>query len=111
MKLAVVVAAFLQLASAQPGKDLFAKRCAGCHALEIDREGPRLRGVCGRPAAAIPTFEYSEALRKSRIHWTRETLDRWLTDADKVVPGADMPFRVPAADERRALVDFLCSTK
>ncbi len=27
------------------GKDVFEKRCTGCHALETDREGPHLRGV------------------------------------------------------------------
>ena len=27
------------------GRDLFAKRCSGCHALDSDKEGPRLGGV------------------------------------------------------------------
>ena len=30
------------------GKAVFEKRCTGCHAMEADREGPRLAGVFGR---------------------------------------------------------------
>src|SRR5437763_13644271 len=29
------------------GREVFAKRCAGCHALDREKEGPRLRGVFG----------------------------------------------------------------
>jgi cytochrome c len=32
------------------GKPVFEKRCIGCHAMEADREGPRLAGVFGRKA-------------------------------------------------------------
>ncbi len=41
---------------AQPragGKELFEKRCGGCHALDLDKEGPRLRGVYGRKADTV----------------------------------------------------------
>jgi len=30
------------------GKALFEKRCGGCHALDRDKEGPRLGGVYAR---------------------------------------------------------------
>src|SRR5580700_10566743 len=47
------------------GKELFEKRCGGCHALDRDKEGPRLGGVYGRAAASVPSFDYSAALKNS----------------------------------------------
>jgi cytochrome c2 len=68
-------------AQARPdGKALFEKRCGGCHSLDRDKEGPRLRDVYGRTAGAIQSFQYSEALKKSGLKWTDENLDKWLSD-------------------------------
>jgi cytochrome c len=89
------------------GKELFEKRCGGCHALDRDKEGPRLRGVYGRAAASMDSFQYSDALKKSKIVWTDETLDQWLTDTEKLVPNNDMSFRVEKADERREIIGYL----
>ena len=52
------------------GKELFEKRCGGCHALDRDKEGPRLRGVYGRVAGSVDSFQYSDAVKKSKITWT-----------------------------------------
>ena len=89
------------------GKELFEKRCGGCHALDRDKEGPRLRGVYGRVAGSVDSFQYSDALKKSKITWTGETLDKWLTDTEKLVPDNDMSFHVESADERGEIVAFL----
>lgn len=89
------------------GKTLFEKRCGGCHALDRDKEGPRLGGVYGRGAGKIESFQYSEALKKSNIQWTEETLDKWLTDTEKLVPDNDMTFYVDKPDERREIIAFL----
>jgi cytochrome c len=89
------------------GKDLFERRCTGCHALEKDGEGPRLRGVFGRTAGTVSGFAYSAALQKSHIVWNDTTLERWLTDPDTMVPDNDMGFRVARPQERLDLVRFL----
>jgi cytochrome c len=89
------------------GKDLFAKRCGGCHALERDKEGPRLGGVYGRAAASLDSFAYSDALKKSGIVWNQETLERWLAGPDALVPGNDMTFHVEKAEERAAIIAYL----
>src|ERR1700690_3899443 len=47
------------------GKAVFEKRCTGCHALEVDREGPRLSGVYGRKAGSIAGFAYSKGLKNA----------------------------------------------
>ena len=92
---------------ASRGKEVFEKRCTGCHALDSDKEGPRLRGVYGRTSGAVESFSYSDALKKAGIQWDAESLDRWLTDPDKVVPDNDMAFRMVKADERSDIIAYL----
>lgn len=89
------------------GKDLFEKRCGGCHSLETDKEGPRLRGVYGRKAGSVPSFKYSDALKSANFAWDATYLDRWLTNTESVIPDNDMDFHVPKADERADIIAFL----
>jgi cytochrome c len=107
----VVVAAWPQAGTATAGKELFERRCGGCHAFDHDKEGPRLGGVYGRAAASGTSFSYSEALKSSRLTWDDETLDRWLTDSEKLVPNTEMPVRVPSAAERAAIIAYVKSQK
>lgn len=55
----------------------------------------------------MTSFQYSDALKKSGIVWTEETLEQWLTDTDKLVPNNDMTFHVEKAEERRAIITYL----
>jgi len=89
------------------GKELFARRCSGCHALDLNKEGPKLRGVYGRKAASVSGFEYSDALKKVDVRWDEDSLERWLSDPDKMAPGTDMAFRVANTEERAALIAYL----
>jgi cytochrome c len=89
------------------GKELWARHCGGCHALDRDKEGPRLGGVYGRKAGAVRSFLYSDALTRSNIVWDRETMDQWLADPERLVPGNDMAFRLENADERQQIIAFL----
>jgi cytochrome c len=94
-------------ADADRGRDLFAKRCSGCHALDLDKEGPRLRGVFGRKAGAVAGFPYSGALRNSGIVWDENKLNAWLENPEQAVKDNNMEFRVGDPAERAALVAFL----
>jgi cytochrome c len=89
------------------GKELFEKRCGGCHALDRDKEGPKLHGVYGRAAGSMDSFQYSEALKKSKVVWTEDALERWLTNTEELIPDNDMTFRVERAGERREIIAFL----
>jgi cytochrome c len=89
------------------GNAVFLKRCTGCHALDRDREGPRLQGVYGRAAGSVTGYDYSPSLRAANIVWDDKLLDRWLTDPDALVPGNNMDFHVAEADMRRDLISFL----
>jgi cytochrome c len=92
---------------ADRGKQLFEKRCTGCHSLDQDKEGPRLRGVYGRQAGKISSFKYSTALQSAHVTWDDDSLDKWLTDTDSLIADNDMAYRVPKADERADIIRFL----
>ncbi len=89
------------------GKESFERRCGGCHALDRDKEGPRLGGVYGRMAGSVDSFEYSEALKKSRIIWNDESLEKWLTNPEQFVPSNNMDFHLENAGERRDIIAYL----
>ena len=89
------------------GKAVFEKRCTGCHAMAVDREGPRLAGVYGRKAGSIGGFTYSAGLKNSGVTWNDATLEKWLSDPDLMVPDNNMSFSVPKAEERRNLIAYL----
>jgi cytochrome c len=91
------------------GKQLFEKRCTGCHSLERNKEGPNLTGVYGRPAGTAPGFNYSPALKSASFVWDETRLEKWLTDTDSLVEDNNMDFHVPKADERAAIIGYLKS--
>jgi cytochrome c len=93
--------------NADNGKVLFEKRCTGCHSLDKNKEGPRLRGVYGRKAASIADFSYSDPLKASNITWDEVALDKWLTNPDAVAPDNDMAFHVSNPQERADIIQFL----
>ena len=89
------------------GNAIFEKRCTGCHALEVDREGPRLAGVYGRRAGSVSGFTYSAGLKKSGVTWDEATLEKWLSDPDRMIPDNNMSFSVPKAAERQDVIAYL----
>ena len=96
-------------AAADPmrGEQLYESRCIGCHSFDDNRIGPMHREVYGRPAGSVKNFDYSPAVKKSKIVWDEVTLDRWLTSPEKLIPGQKMGYSVPDAADRADLVAYL----
>ncbi|CAN7738534.1 c-type cytochrome [Variovorax paradoxus] len=95
------------LPDAVRGEQVYA-RCLACHALAVDRVGPRHCGLFGRLAGSVPGFAYSEAMKKSKIVWNDKTLDRFLAKPLAMVPGTAMTYDgVPDAAERADLIAYL----
>ena len=91
----------------EKGRQLYA-RCAACHSLTVDRTGPRHCGLLGRRAGSVPGFNYSEAMRNADVVWTVATLDRFLANPMKAMPGTAMGYAgVDDRLERADLVAFL----
>jgi cytochrome c len=97
-------------ADAERGKALYESRCIGCHSLDADRVGPRHRGVFGRRAGAVAGYAYSPALGNAALVWDRATLDRWLANPERLVPGQRMNYSVPEPEDRADLIEYLRRT-
>jgi cytochrome c len=86
------------------------EECATCHTLErgVNNVGPSLNGVLARKAGEIADFRYSPALKRSGITWTPQTLDNFIADPQKAVPGNRMPFAgMPDAADSADLIAYL----
>jgi cytochrome c len=96
----------LAAADVSHGEEVY-QSCQDCHSLDTNDLGPRHRGVFGRKAGSISDYTYSPALKNSGLTWTEETLDKWLTDPQKLVPGSKMFFHLDAAKDRADVIEYL----
>ncbi|WP_372526364.1 c-type cytochrome [Piscinibacter sp.] len=93
------------------GQALYEARCTGCHSVDENRVGPAHRGVFGRKAGTRDGFGYSNALKASAIVWNESTLNAWLTEPERLIPGQVMNVQVSDAKARADIVAFLRSLK
>jgi cytochrome c len=92
------------------GRDIFIRRCLGCHAFACNKQGPRLGGLFGRNAGSVEDYGYySEALKNNEIVWSEETLNEWFKDPGKIAPQSVMATNGKVEDPalRRKLISFL----
>ncbi len=94
-------------ADAARGEQLYGSRCAGCHSVEVNRIGPKHRGVFDREAGTVPDYDYSDALRDSKVVWDEASLDAWLTKPQDFIPGQKMFFSLRNAEERADIIAYL----
>jgi cytochrome c len=91
------------------------QKCYACHSLvpgERNLQGPSLVHLWGRCAGSVPDFEYSKALgavgRACALRWDAATLDAFIADPQRTLPGIAMGFfGIKDADERADLIAYL----
>jgi cytochrome c len=93
------------------GAEIF-RACVACHTLKPDegqKAGPTLWHIFGRRIATLPGYNFSPALKKLDIVWSKETVARLFEIGPAhYTPGTKMPEQTIGAEEdRKALVDFL----
>jgi nitrite reductase (NO-forming) len=94
-----------------PGRQVF-RKCQACHSMEPGKNilGPSLAGIVGRKAGSDPTYSYSPAMKQANMVWDAATLDKYLADPEKVVPGNKMPFPgLKTGQDRIDVIAYLAS--
>ena len=97
------------------GEKVFKRTCATCHIVTKEgpkRLGPSLFGIAGRKTGTVDGFRYSEANKNANIVWSPETLEPYLADPKKVIPGTIMAFAgLKKAEDRANVIAYLVSLK
>lgn len=111
---ALAIAALLLTGAAaradDPGEAVFKKNCLLCHTVEAGKNkiGPSLAGIIGRKAGTVPNFKYSDANKNSGVTWDDASLEAYLPDPKKFIPGTTMTFiGLKNPDDRKAIIAWL----
>jgi cytochrome c len=92
-----------------------AAQCVVCHKFTPDGMngvGPNLHGIVGKKAASIANFTYSDAMKNSGLTWDKASLEAYLTNPMKAVPGTRMAFAgISDATKRAEVIAYLESLK
>jgi nitrite reductase (NO-forming) len=94
------------------GRQVF-RKCQACHSMEPGKNalGPSLAGVIGRKAGSEPGYSYSPAMKQADIVWDAGSLEAYLADPAKAVPGNKMPFPgLKTENDRKDVIAFLASS-
>lgn len=101
----------LREADLAAGERSFMRKCSACHDHKKQGghgKGPHLWNLMGRKAGSIPGFEFSGAMHDSGHTWSIATLNYYLTNTERAVPGRLMDFRgIRREKERANLIAFL----
>ncbi len=111
---AVIVGALddpLKQYAGDPGAQVF-RACVACHTLksgEVQKAGPSLWHVMGRRIATLSGYNFSPALKKMGIVWSKKTIAKLFEIGPAhYTPGTKMPQQTIGSEkDREALVDFL----
>lgn len=113
--LCVAVAGPAAWADADPaaGKQAFGK-CLACHSPDagVNKIGPSLHGIIGRPSASVSNFNYSPAMKGANVTWDEATMSRYLTDPRAMIPNTRMIFPgIKNEQERANVIAYLATLK
>ena len=99
---------------ADNGALIYEEACAQCHRIipGSNKKGPQLMNIYGAPAADLADYNYSDELTASGWIWDAKTLDSYIADAEKAMPGSKMlADPMPDARERADVIAYLSTLR
>lgn len=89
------------------GKNVYSQ-CLACHNLQRNAVGPRHCGVFGRKAGGVDDFDYSDAMKSSNRVWNYRTMNDFLADPQKKIPGNLMFYPgISSEQDRLDIIAYL----
>jgi cytochrome c len=89
------------------GQQLYQQTCVACHSTDYNGVRPAHKGVFNRKAGSAVDYAYSPAVKASTIVWNEKTLDQWLSNPEKLIPGQKMGIKVASPKDRADLIAYL----
>jgi cytochrome c len=88
------------------------RQCMACHSVAAGEHmtGPSLAHIWNRKAGSVEGFlRYSDPMKRADVVWNEATLDKWLANPEKFLPGTTMTF--PGLKEGQTRQDVVAYLK
>jgi len=85
--------------------------CMACHSTKAGEHmtGPSLANIWQHRAGTVTGFQrYSDAMKHAELVWAEDSLDKWLSSPERLIPGTSMTFPgLRESQDRQDVIAYL----